>query len=168
MNLTSMEHPPMPSTASFEEPTTAEAETLTLSDLCPGLGEVNPISAPGSSENQFNCPETPGSSNSRTLRDSLTATLLQVLLGNGNNDRSSRKTWKPSMSTILGTGGFVVACVTLWYTISATSDGRKSKILAEWTAKKDFLEFCQSVSSEFRLSIPRDSQHLPWLIHLLC
>ena len=50
-----------------------------------------------------------------------------------------------ALAKIVGIAGFVIACVALWSTLSAMDDGRRSIALAEWTARKDFLEFCQSV-----------------------
>ncbi|KAK4200366.1 hypothetical protein QBC40DRAFT_200700 [Triangularia verruculosa] len=41
-------------------------------------------------------------------------------------------------------GGFIVACIALWSAFCAMEDSRKAVRLAEWTAKKDFLEFCQT------------------------
>lgn len=40
---------------------------------------------------------------------------------------------------------FIVTAVALWPTFSGAVDSRRSKLLAEWTAKKDFFEFCESV-----------------------
>ncbi|KAK0744990.1 hypothetical protein B0T21DRAFT_345106 [Apiosordaria backusii] len=45
-------------------------------------------------------------------------------------------------------GSFIVACVALWSAICAMEDSRKAVRLAEWTAKKDFLEFCQTTEYE--------------------
>ena len=50
-----------------------------------------------------------------------------------------------ALAKIAGIAGFVIACVALWSTLSAMDDSRRSIELAEWTARKDFLEFCQSV-----------------------
>ena len=49
------------------------------------------------------------------------------------------------LAKIAGIAGFVIACVALWSTLSTMDDSRRSIELAEWTARKDFLEFCQSV-----------------------
>jgi hypothetical protein len=49
------------------------------------------------------------------------------------------------IAKLVGIGGFAIACVALWSTLSAMNDGRRALALAEWTARKDFLEFCQSV-----------------------
>jgi hypothetical protein len=58
-----------------------------------------------------------------------------------------RRGRKPILTVAFAAAGFVVACVALWSTVRATSDGRKAEMLAEWTAKKDFIEFCWTVSS---------------------
>ncbi|KAK7987429.1 hypothetical protein PG989_007744 [Apiospora arundinis] len=34
--------------------------------------------------------------------------------------------------------------VSIWPSISAASDGRTSKLIAEWTARKDFIENCEA------------------------
>lgn len=38
----------------------------------------------------------------------------------------------------------MVAALALWPTFSGTAEGRRATLLAEWTAKKDFFEFCES------------------------
>lgn len=53
--------------------------------------------------------------------------------------------------------GFAVTCVALWTAICAMEDSRKALRLAEWTAKKEFLEFCQTVS----LLLPRILTFIP-------
>lgn len=40
----------------------------------------------------------------------------------------------------------LVAILTLWPTFTGTADAKKATELAKWTAIKDFIEFCQSVS----------------------
>jgi hypothetical protein len=52
----------------------------------------------------------------------------------------------------IGIAGFIIACVALWPSLSAMNDSRRALVLAEWTAWKDFLEFCQAVrASNFRV-----------------
>jgi len=70
----------------------------------------------------------------------------------GSNSHWRQEGWKTIIATFVGIGGFAIACVALWSTITATNDGRKAEILAEWTAKKDFLEFCQAVSNKVTLN----------------
>jgi hypothetical protein len=41
---------------------------------------------------------------------------------------------------------FIIAALALWPTFSALREGRKATTLAQWTAKKDYFEFCESVS----------------------
>ncbi len=41
--------------------------------------------------------------------------------------------------------GFAVACVALWSTLATMDDGHYAVTLAEWTARKDFLEYCEEV-----------------------
>ncbi len=55
-----------------------------------------------------------------------------------------------ALAKIAGIAGFVIACVALWSTLSAMDDSRRSIELAEWTARKDFLEFCQSVRANLK------------------
>ncbi|RYP48351.1 hypothetical protein DL769_011210 [Monosporascus sp. CRB-8-3] len=50
------------------------------------------------------------------------------------------------MTKALAIIGIIVACFALWPTFSSAKDGRKATLIAEWTAKKDFLEFCQSIN----------------------
>jgi hypothetical protein len=40
---------------------------------------------------------------------------------------------------------FIIACVTLWPTISGANDSKAATLLAQWTAQKDYYEFCESV-----------------------
>jgi hypothetical protein len=51
-----------------------------------------------------------------------------------------------------GIVGLVVACVTLWPTFSAMQDTRRALLLAEWTARKEFLEFCEAVGTSVSAS----------------
>ncbi|KAK4035112.1 hypothetical protein C8A01DRAFT_38384 [Parachaetomium inaequale] len=48
------------------------------------------------------------------------------------------------IAKLAGIAGFAIACVALWSTLSAMGDSGKALALAEWTARKDFLEFCQA------------------------
>ncbi|KAK8026385.1 hypothetical protein PG991_003441 [Apiospora marii] len=41
---------------------------------------------------------------------------------------------------------FVITAVLVWPSISSASDGHKAAMIAEWTARKDFLENCEAVS----------------------
>lgn len=40
----------------------------------------------------------------------------------------------------------LVAILTLWPTFAGSAEAEKATELAKWTARKDFIEFCQSVS----------------------
>lgn len=76
---------------------------------------------------------------------------------------------RASAGAVLGLAGFVIACIALWSTITSMNSGYKAQALAEWTARKDFIEFCQTVSTylsehSFDLSEPRESQ--PMLTYL--
>jgi hypothetical protein len=42
----------------------------------------------------------------------------------------------------------LIAILTLWPTFAGTADTKKATELAKWTAKKDFIEFCQSVGAD--------------------
>lgn len=77
---------------------------------------------------------------------SLCSHAVECVRGLGPIFSTLRETFRRRIAALAWVAGFVIACVALWSTISATYDGRKSVILAEWTAKKDFLEFCQTVS----------------------
>ncbi|KAK0672517.1 hypothetical protein QBC41DRAFT_380388 [Cercophora samala] len=66
-------------------------------------------------------------------------------------------------------GGFAVACVALWTAICAMEDSRKALRLAEWTAKKEFLEFCQTsdfkqTSCETVKTASLDPPPTPWIV----
>ena len=41
----------------------------------------------------------------------------------------------------------ILACFALWPSFSGAEDTRRATELARWTAIKDFIEFCESVSS---------------------
>ncbi|KAK4200344.1 hypothetical protein QBC40DRAFT_71213 [Triangularia verruculosa] len=45
------------------------------------------------------------------------------------------------------TGGFIIACIGIWSAIHAMEDSRKAVKIAEWTAKKDFIEYCQATEN---------------------
>jgi len=91
--------------------------------------------------------QQPYSSRSTALSGLLTRALACVReMGTMTTPGWLRERCKSIIARLVATAGFVIACVALWSTISATSDGRKAEILAEWTAKKDFLEFCHEVS----------------------
>src|SRR5207247_406682 len=96
------------------------------------------------------------SSDTAALRSPLGRIFHSYDGGLGISPQWLKKSLKPSISMVVGIGGFVLACVALWSTMNATSDGRKAEILAEWTAKKDFMEFCQTVSG---IIIIRPSLH---------
>ncbi|KAK7952787.1 uncharacterized protein PG986_008515 [Apiospora aurea] len=49
------------------------------------------------------------------------------------------------MATILA---LVITSISMWPSIWAASDGHKAELLAEWTARKGFIQTCEAVSSE--------------------
>ncbi|KAK4651714.1 hypothetical protein QC762_601038 [Podospora pseudocomata] len=55
-----------------------------------------------------------------------------------------RRRCAKSGNMVFALGGFLIACIALWSTIRAMEDGRKAVSLAEWTARKDFFEYCHS------------------------
>jgi hypothetical protein len=50
-----------------------------------------------------------------------------------------------AVAKVAGITGFAVACVALWSTLVTMDDGHHAVTLAEWTARKDFLEYCREV-----------------------
>jgi len=50
-----------------------------------------------------------------------------------------------TLMLILTVLALVIASISLWPSISSTTDGKRATLLAEWEAEKDFLEFCESV-----------------------
>ncbi|KAK4640640.1 hypothetical protein QC761_600840 [Podospora bellae-mahoneyi] len=65
--------------------------------------------------------------------------------------------------------GFAVTCVALWTAICAMEDSRKALRLAEWTAKKEFLEFCQTsnfkqTSCQTVKTASLDPPPTPWIV----
>lgn len=46
------------------------------------------------------------------------------------------------------TTGLIIACVALWSAIGAMMDGRKAVRIAEWTARKDYWEFCETIEDQ--------------------
>nr|KAK4640620.1 hypothetical protein QC761_601035 [Podospora bellae-mahoneyi] len=46
------------------------------------------------------------------------------------------------------TTGLIIACVALWSAIGAMMDGRKAVKIAEWTARKDYWEFCETIEDQ--------------------
>ncbi|RYP23569.1 hypothetical protein DL765_001083 [Monosporascus sp. GIB2] len=73
----------------------------------------------------------------------LVFTWTNGILG-GFNKLKERKS--EVMTKTLAIIAIIVACFALWPTFSSAKDGRKATLIAEWTAKKDFLEFCQSIN----------------------
>ena len=92
--------------------------------------------------------ETPATTITRRLQNILHSTslisVLAVRFSAGLRLLKDRKFKK--QTKMLTMAGFIITCLTLWLTISSAKDGHKARLIAEWTAKKDFLEFCQSVS----------------------
>src|SRR4029434_196654 len=50
-----------------------------------------------------------------------------------------------AVAKVAGITGFAVACVALWSTLVTMDDVHHAVTLAEWTARKDFLEYCREV-----------------------
>lgn len=50
-------------------------------------------------------------------------------------------------SHVMVAAPLLIAIVTLWPTFTGSADTKKATELAKWTARKDFIEFCQSVSA---------------------
>lgn len=50
-------------------------------------------------------------------------------------------------SHVMVAAPLLIAIFTLWPTFNGTADAKKATELAKWTAKRDFIEFCQSVSA---------------------
>ncbi|KAI0828750.1 hypothetical protein F5Y06DRAFT_283009 [Hypoxylon sp. FL0890] len=46
-------------------------------------------------------------------------------------------------ATVLGILSLIIACIALWPSVTAANDGHHAERLAEWTARKDFLEICE-------------------------
>ncbi|KAK8090427.1 hypothetical protein PG997_005388 [Apiospora hydei] len=44
---------------------------------------------------------------------------------------------------------FLITIVALWSGVSSANDGHKAELIAEWTARKDFMEACETVSTQF-------------------
>lgn len=53
----------------------------------------------------------------------------------------------------------LVAILTLWPTFAGSADAQKATELAKWTARKDFIEFCQSVSSHKSRDSMQNTDH---------
>lgn len=113
---------------------------------------------------QSSAVQIPCSTSIDTLATTVQSPLPRIFHSSDSLSISSqwlKRVLKPSISMIVGVGGFVLACVALWSTVNATSDGRNAELLAEWTAKKDFIEFCQTASSDALLVhqyIPREKR----------
>lgn len=50
-----------------------------------------------------------------------------------------------AVTKLAGLAGFAIACVALWSALSSMHDTRQALVLAQWTARKDFLQYCHSV-----------------------
>ena len=124
------------------EPETFAMHSLTSEPAAAPCGEESPPQP--SQRNQSS--QRPYSSRSTIINSLLSRALACVRAHPQGCPNWLRERCKSSIARVIATAGFVIACVALWSTISATTDGRKAEILAEWTAKKDFLEFCHEVS----------------------
>ncbi|KAK8086203.1 hypothetical protein PG994_001177 [Apiospora phragmitis] len=51
--------------------------------------------------------------------------------------------YREAIVTSIAFAALLMAGVTLWPTITAASDGRKSELLTEWNTRKDFLSHCE-------------------------
>jgi hypothetical protein len=61
---------------------------------------------------------------------------------------SSLKNMKAGFwSHVMVAAPLLITIVTLWPTFTGSADTTKATELAKWTARKDFIEFCQSVSA---------------------
>lgn len=93
-------------------------------------------------------PETPATTITRRLQNILLSTpvisALAVRFSAGLRLLKDRKFKK--QTKMLTMAGFIITCLTLWLTVSSAKDGHKARSIAGWTAKKDFLEFCQSMN----------------------
>ena len=58
-------------------------------------------------------------------------------------------------ATILG---LLFAALAIWPSYASANDGRKAELIAEWTARKDFIEACEAVSTFEHFS------HIPLLL----
>lgn len=47
----------------------------------------------------------------------------------------------------IGVVAFVLSCVALWPAVASAADTKLATSLAKWTSLKDFMEFCESVST---------------------
>jgi hypothetical protein len=136
-------------TTRLQQPAMAEAEGITL----------DAINASDYASNNLSPDLTPRSDDPGSRdgppddTDTLPAAFVRLLMRTCDTSPLRVRTGlKIAMSVTIGAAGFIVACVALWSTISATKDGHKATVLAEWTAKKDYLEFCQAVSKNKRVA----------------
>ncbi|KAK8115356.1 hypothetical protein PG999_007425 [Apiospora kogelbergensis] len=49
------------------------------------------------------------------------------------------------LATILG---LLFAALTIWPGYSSANDGHKAELIAEWTARKDFIEACETLATK--------------------
>ena len=47
---------------------------------------------------------------------------------------------------VIGIASFVFTAIALWPAVASFKEARKATLLAEWTSKKDFLDYCEEVS----------------------
>ncbi|KAK8115357.1 hypothetical protein PG999_007426 [Apiospora kogelbergensis] len=61
--------------------------------------------------------------------------------------RGFSNTWGDFFLKLITFLAFLIAAVAVWPSISSASDGHKAELIAEWTARKDFMESCEAVSA---------------------
>ncbi|KAK8041730.1 hypothetical protein PG993_006253 [Apiospora rasikravindrae] len=52
--------------------------------------------------------------------------------------------WRNRILAVIAVLGFLLTVLAIWPSISAASDGHRALLLAEWTARKDFIEACEA------------------------
>jgi len=79
----------------------------------------------------------PATRNAETERGPICANITEIC--------AKFRTKSEFLGKVIVLVSFLVTALALWPTFSGAGDSRRSTLLAEWTAKKDFFELCESV-----------------------
>lgn len=101
-------------------------------------------SQPGQTQTQTQTPSPSSAPPTQALNGSSTGhvNVTSALLAKVHKARD--RIWKKSLSVVV----FIISIVALWATVSSAIDARKATKIAEWTSKKDYLEFCLEVRNQ--------------------
>lgn len=115
----------------------------------PNMPELQAISRP-SRQTVLTSPAQPDPGDgtpASQVQPSATTEASSIIANHAQHGWMSRTRRKKSqaLTTALSALVFIVSIVALWASVSSALEARKATDIAEWTSRKDFLEFCEDV-----------------------